>query len=115
MKPVDIVGVYEPANVVSLCRNYTRDLFLWGTLPSVNIGIQPERTGLIHAVPAAVRRQRAVPRRGFETCPVQNEEFCANKAKGINRRILMATFVPGGFRNLDSTRATLSLAFQKEQ
>jgi hypothetical protein len=49
-----------------------------------------------------------------KTCPAQNEEFCANKAKGINRRILVATFDPGGFRNLDFTRATLALAIQKK-
>jgi hypothetical protein len=117
MRPVDIWR-NEPATVVSLCSCYTREPFLSGTLTGVNIGNQPERAAVVHVVPVTAIMSRPhqwhSPRSVSKTCPAQNEEFFANKAKGIDRRQLVAIFDPGGFRNLDFTRATVALAMQKK-
>jgi hypothetical protein len=51
----------------------------------------------------------------FETCPAQNEEFSANKAKGGKPEILPAKPALGAVPNLGFARATVAHAIQKEQ
>ena len=85
----------------------------------MNIGIQPERSALVRVVPAAAITSGRQPKRSllsvFKTCPAQNEEFSANKAKGGNPEILPAKPDLGAVPNLDFTRATVAHAIQKEQ
>jgi len=49
----------------------------------------------------------------FETCPAQNEKFCANKAKGGNWQLPPARIDLGGFANFNFSSGNLALAIQK--
>jgi hypothetical protein len=95
-----------------------------GTLLAVNIG-KPEQITVGRSVPATVLvldRIMAQPHEQWaclrvlpKTCPEQNEQFCAIKAKGKKRGIPIAKPDRRGFRNLPGTRANLAPAIQRKR
>jgi len=104
---------YEPATVVSLCSNYTCDLFLSGTLPIVNMGIQQGKGKIDTCGSCHCSASGPISWRVFESCPAQNEEFCASKANRRNSQLHLATCDCGGLRNVDVTRVSLACAIHE--